>query len=82
MSEEENTEEFRISGDKLVAKFKEIIKAGNVRRVIIKKPSGESVMEFPLTMGVVATALVPVLVAVGAIAVLAAEWVIVVEKRD
>ncbi len=75
------TEEFHISGEKLVAKVKELIEAGNARRIVIKKPTGETVMEIPLTFGIVATVLVPVFVAVGAIAALAVEWIIIVEKR-
>ena len=76
------TEEFRISGEELVAKVKELIKAGNIRRIIIKKSDGTTVMQIPLTAGVVITALVPALVAVGAIAALAVEWIIVVEKAE
>lgn len=76
------TEEFRISGEDLVAKVKELIKAGNARRITIRKPDGETVFTIPLTAGVVVTALVPALVAVGAIATLAAEWIITVEFRE
>ena len=74
-------EEFRVSGEKLVGKIKEVIEEGNIRRIIIKKPTGETVMEIPLTIGVVAAVLVPVFVAIGAIAALAAEWVIIIERR-
>ena len=75
-------EEFKIDGDKLVAKIKEIVHEGNIRRVIIKSEDGKSVLlEFPLTIGVVGAVLLPIWVALGAIAALAAKYTIVVEKN-
>jgi hypothetical protein len=75
-------EEFKIDGDKLVAKIKEIVHEGNIRRVIIKSEDGKSVLlEFPLTIGVVGAVLLPVWVALGAIAALAAKYTIVMEKN-
>jgi len=75
-------EEFRVDGDVLVAKIKEIIHAGNVRRIIIKNDKGETLIEFPLTVGVVGAVLLPVWAAIGAIAALAAKFTIVVEKTE
>jgi len=75
-------EEFRVDGDVLVAKIKEIVHAGNVRRIIIKNEKGETLVELPLTVGVVGALLLPVWAAVGAIAALAAKFTIVVEKTD
>jgi len=53
-----------------------------VRRIIIKNDRGETLVELPLTVGVVGALLVPVWAAVGAIAALAAKLTIVVEKAD
>jgi hypothetical protein len=81
MSEEKtHYEEFRVEGDKLVAKMKELFHEGNIRRVIIKNDKGNTVMEIPLTIGVVGAILLPVLVAVGAIAALAANYTLLVER--
>ena len=66
-------EEFRVSGEELVEKIKEIIKEGNSRKIIIKNEDGESVAEFPLTIGAVGALIAPMLAAVGAIA---AFWII------
>lgn len=83
MSEEKtHYEEFRVEGDKLVAKVKELFHEGNIRRVIIKNDKGNTVMEIPLTIGVVGAILLPVLVAVGAIAALAANYTLLVERTD
>ena len=49
MSEQNHTEEFSVNGDQVVEKVKQLIKEGNVRRVIIKNEKGESIMEFPVT---------------------------------
>lgn len=75
-------EEFRVDGEQLVSKIKEIIHEGNVRRIIIKNDKDEVLVELPLTIGVVGALLLPVWAAVGAIAALAAKLTIVVEKVD
>lgn len=79
---ESRTEEFRVSGEELLAKIKQLIHGGNVRRVIIKERDGKVLMEFPLTFGVVGLVLAPTLAAVGAIAALVSEATVVVEKMD
>ena len=79
--QESREEVFKVSGEELLKKVKEIIRAGNVRRVIIKNEKGITLVEFPLTVGVVGAVLAPVLAAVGALAALATKCTIVVEKR-
>jgi Flp pilus assembly pilin Flp len=76
------TEEFRINGDQLLARVKELVHEGNIRRLIIRNESGTTLVEIPLTVGLVGMALLPVWAAVGAIAVLATDCTIVVERRD
>jgi len=74
-------EEFKVSGEELVEKIKEIIKEGNARRIIIKNEDGKSVVEFPLTIGAIGALIAPILAAVGAIAALLTKCTIVVEKK-
>jgi Flp pilus assembly pilin Flp len=74
-------EEFRVDGESLVAKVKEILHEGNVRRIIIKDDKGVTYIEVPLTIGVVGVLLVPVWAAIGAIAALAANFTIGVERN-
>ncbi|MGQ0602401.1 MAG: DUF4342 domain-containing protein [Anaerolineales bacterium] len=76
------TEEFQIDGDRLVAKLKELLHEGNIRRITIKDESGQTLIEIPLTIGVVGALLLPVLAAVGAIAALVAKCTIVLEKVE
>ncbi|HEV8572545.1 MAG TPA: DUF4342 domain-containing protein [Actinomycetota bacterium] len=76
------TEELRVRGDALVAKIRELVREGNVRRIIIKDSEGRSMIEIPLTLGVVGALVAPVWAAIGAIAALAADWSIVVERRE
>jgi hypothetical protein len=81
MSEEEvRTEEFRVSGEKMVGKVKELVRLGNVRRVVIKNEEGRPMIDIPLTWGVVGTVIAPQLAALGAIAALIGHGSIVVEK--
>jgi hypothetical protein len=76
------TEEFRVNGEELLSKIKQLIHEGNIRRIIIKDKDGKTLIEFPLTIGVVGLVLVPTLAAVGAIAALVTEATIVVEKES
>jgi hypothetical protein len=78
----EKHEEFKVNGDELLAKVKQLIKEGNVRRIIIKDKDGKTLIEFPLTIGVVGVLLLPVWAAVGAIAALVTECSIVVVREE
>lgn len=83
MSEEKvRTEEFSVNGEDLLAKVKELIHEGNIRRIIIKKKDGDTVMEIPLNLGIVGALIAPQLAAIGAIAALVAETTVVVEKAE
>lgn len=75
------TEEFKVNGEQLLAKIKQLVHEGNIRRIIIKDKDGKVLIEFPLTLGVVGLVLVPTLAAVGTIAALVTEATILVEKE-
>ncbi len=75
-------EEFTLNGGELVDKIKELIHQGNIRRIILKNEEGKTLVEFPLTLGVVGAALAPVLAAIGALAALVAKMTLVVEKEE
>lgn len=74
-------ESFRINGEELVQKVKELIKEGNVRKITIKDKNGKELVVFPLTIGVVGAVIAPVLAAVGALAALIGECTISVERE-
>ena len=82
MSENYKTEEFKVEGEKVVAKIKEVFHEGNIRKVIIKDKDGKILIEIPMTIGVVGALIAPQLAAIGAIAALLTEATIVVEKRE
>lgn len=75
-------EEFKVDGDKLIAEIKRILHEGNVRRIIVKNDKGETLIEVPLTIGVVGAIFLPVWAALGAIAALVANFTIVVERVE
>lgn len=76
------TEQYRFTGEEVITKIKQIVHEGNVRRVLIKGPEGNVIVEFPLTVGVVGAALVPVWAAVGAVVALVADCTIEIEKKE
>ena len=82
MSENTRTEEFKIDGEKLIAKIKELLHEGNIRKIIIKDKEGKTLMEIPMTFGVVGVLLAPQLAAIGAIAALVTEATLIVEKSE
>lgn len=82
MTDKKTTEEFSVSGEELLAKVKSLINEGNIRRIIIKDEAGKTLVELPLTVGVIGTVFAPVLAAVGAIAALVTKCTIVVERRE
>jgi len=81
MSEEEiRVEEVKVTGEMLVSTIRTLLHEGNIRRIIIKNEEGRTLIEIPLTIGVVATLLLPVWAAIGALAALATRCTIVVER--
>lgn len=74
-------EEFKVSGEELIARVKKLIAEGNARRIIIKNEKGKVLIELPLTIGAVGALLAPALAAVGAIAALVTKCTIVVVKK-
>ena len=81
-NEKTNWESFKVNGDEIVAKVKEIIKEGNARRIIIKNEKDEIVMEFPMTVGAICVVLAPIFAAVGTLAALVTHCTIMVEKKE
>lgn len=75
-------EEFRVSGEAVVAKVKELVREGNVRRIILKNDDGRVLLEIPLTIGVIGTVLLPVWAALGAMAALVANLTLAVERVE
>lgn len=80
--ETHNKSEFKVTGEELLGKIKEIIHEGNARKIIIKNDKGETYLEIPVTIGVIGAILAPVFAAIGALAALAANFTIEVEKKD
>ncbi len=79
--EQYRQEEFKVTGEQLLSEVKRLVNEGNVRRIVIRQGE-KTLVEIPLTLGVIGIALVPVWAAIGAIAALVAECTIVVEKVE
>jgi hypothetical protein len=79
MAEQHRMETIKVEGGQLIDQIKRLVHEGNVRRIVIKQ--GErTVVEFPLTIGVVGVVLAPVLAAAGALAALLTDCAIEVER--
>ena len=74
-------ETIKIEGWQLLEQVKRLIHEGNVRRINVKQ-GDHTIVEFPLTIGVVGTLIAPVLAAVGAIAALLADCTLEIERTD
>jgi hypothetical protein len=79
MAEQTFKESFKVAGSQLVDAVKKLLHEGNVRRVIIKQDD-RTVVEFPLTVGVIGAVLAPLVAAVGAIAAVVTECTVEVER--
>jgi hypothetical protein len=80
-TEKSSTQEFSVSSDNLVRKIEELIREGNVSRIIVKDERGRALLEIPVTVGVLGATLAPWLAALGVIAALATRCTLVVERR-
>ena len=78
----DQVEEFKVKGDELLGRVRELIREGNVRRVTIKSSEGRTMLEIPLTIGVVGALIAPVAAAIGAVAALVTECTVTVTREE
>lgn len=74
-------EEIKVAGKNLKSKIKELVREGNVRRIIVRNPEGKTLLDVPLNAGVAGAVLLPFYAAVGTLAVLATNYTIAVERQ-
>ncbi|MBO9309505.1 MAG: DUF4342 domain-containing protein [Chloroflexi bacterium] len=80
------TEELIMAGNQLMERLQELVRQGNIRRLILRDQQGRTLLEVPLTLGVIGGASValfaPFLAAVGAIAALISRVQVVIERYE
>lgn len=83
MSDQQKTwkEEFKVNGEEVLSKIKELINEGNITRILLKNEHDEVIMEIPLTFALVGVLLAPIFAAIGAAAALLTKCTIVVERK-
>lgn len=74
--------EFKVKGQELLNKIEELIKEGNVRRIIIKDADGKTFIEIPLTFGVIGVLAAPVVAAIGALAGIVANFTVEIIRTE
>lgn len=82
MENEERWETIKVQGEHLLGKVRELVREGNVRRIVIENEKGQTLVEIPLTLGVVGAFMLPMAAAVGAIAAVVTECTIRFDRRE
>ncbi len=75
-------EEFQVAADDLIGRVKELIREGNIRRIVVRNEAGETLLEIPVTMGIIGALFAPYLAALGAVAAMATRCTIAVERKE
>ena len=75
-------ERYKVAGERVVEKLKELLHEGNVQHVVIKNDEGKTLLEIPVTIGVAGALLAPVWAAVGAMAAVVTNCTIEIERQD
>jgi hypothetical protein len=78
---DERWDEYKVKGEELLSKVKELVHEGNIRRIVIEN-DGKTIVEIPVTLGVVGALLLPMAAAIGAIAAVVTDCTIRVERTD
>lgn len=78
----DQVEEFKVKGDELLGRVRELIREGNVRHLTIQNSDGKTIVEVPLTIGVVGALIAPAAAAIGAIAALVTECTVTVTRDE
>jgi len=74
--------EFKVKGKELLGKIEDLIREGNIRRIIIKDTEGKTFIEIPLSFGVIGVFAAPILAAVGALAGVVANFTVEIIKTE
>ncbi|MBA2498620.1 MAG: DUF4342 domain-containing protein [Chitinophagaceae bacterium] len=82
MEKKTTTESFKLYGENMLNKIKELIAEGNIRKITILDKNGKELANFPMSIGVVGAVFAPVLAAIGALAALIGECTITVEREE
>lgn len=73
-------ERINVAADRMVETVKRLIHEGNVRRLIVRQ-GDRTVMEIPLTVAAVGVLVAPLLAAIGALAAVASDYTLEVERE-
>jgi hypothetical protein len=82
MAEQTRTEELKVSGAALKSKLKELVRQGNVRRIVVRNPEGRTILDVPIAAGLVGAWLLPLWATIGSVVALAASYTIVIERAE
>jgi Domain of unknown function (DUF4342) len=75
-------EELRVTGEQVAETMKRLLHEGNVRRIIVKNEEGRTIMEVPVTVGLVGAVIAPLIAAVAVIGAMVKGLTFVVERVE
>jgi hypothetical protein len=70
-----------VKGHELIATVKELIHEGNVHRIHIKDADGNSLLEMPVSVGVIGLLVAPTVTAIGTLGALCSDYSIDIERE-
>jgi hypothetical protein len=82
LNESVTREALRVSGEKIYHKVNELARAAHVRHVTIKDHKHSHLVSFPMTFGIAAALILPLIATVGLAAFLINDWKVDIHKRD
>ncbi|MFW5979767.1 MAG: DUF4342 domain-containing protein [Halanaerobiales bacterium] len=78
----EDKTEYKVKGQELIEKIKELIKKGNIKKITVRNEQGETVLEIPVTAGVVGLVLFPYIGILAGLAAMLKEYKLEIDKKD
>jgi len=76
------TEELKLTSENLLSEIEKLIHEGSVNHIVVKNAEGHTLVEFPITVGVIGLVIAPILAAVAAIAAIAADFRVIVTRSE
>lgn len=84
--EKVRVEEFKISGDSLIGKVKELIQQGKLRRLVIKNSQGRTLADIPLMAGLVGgvagSVVFPIAAVLATVGAVVAHLTVAIERKE
>ncbi|MBN2353157.1 MAG: DUF4342 domain-containing protein [Spirochaetales bacterium] len=79
---DENRSKTKVAGEDLIRKIKEIVREGNVRKIVIRDDKGKQLLELPLAVGLLGIAIAPLWAVLGTVGAVAMNYTLEIIRKD